>query len=305
MNETELTLIKPGLDLVVKSQALALENADQLPKSEKKGYNKAFSRMLRKLRGEMAGNEPRKLLLDAIQLSALAFAFRKGRKQLRHNRVKAGKQNRKLEQAKEDLEVKLENARKCAKREAIKRSGQLAYEKRQRRWRAFQGWLRTAIRFAQRREPHRTVTAVLQEPVKEPVVIQSPERLRSQAFFELVREVIGRCTDLQLSENELRQLVKRMKNSLQRSPLHHGLDVEQAVANPQKAQEFILNFIRDKTPYIKKIKLEYADLSIQQSTRAKEFRRALVAPEDPTAEAQGCKRNGGADAEKQPVSMAE
>ena len=299
LNETELTLIKPGLDLVVKSQALALENADQLPKSEKKGYNKAFSRMLRELRTKMAANSRRTLLLDAIQLSALAFAFRKGRKQLRHKSAKAGKQNRKLEQAKEDLEVKLENARKCAKRQAISRSGKLAYDKRQRKWRAFQDWLRAAIRSSQRREPRRTVTAVLQEPVKEPVVIQSPERLRSTAFFELTREVIGRCTNLQLSENQLRHLVKRMKNALQRSPLHHELDIEQAIADPKRAQEFILKFIRYKTPYLTMIKLEYADLSTQESTRATEFRRALEAPEDPTAEVQGCKRNGGADAEKQ------
>jgi hypothetical protein len=286
LNETELTLIKPGLDLLVKAQTFALENPDSLPHSNENGYNKTFAKLLQELRTKLSSGSSPTLVVDAVQLSALEFAVRQGRK-LRKKSVKAGKRNRSLAHSMEDLEIKLENARKRSKREAIKRSGQAMYEKRQRRWRGFAGWLRSAIRSARQSKPSRIITVAPQQAQAKPeIVTRNPERMRAQNFFELVREILGRCTDLELSEPEMRHLSRRMMNALRRSPLHHGLDIEGAINKPEKAQDFILDFIRDKTPYIRRIKLEFADLSIRQSTFGASSRPHLVIDQGTAAEAQ-------------------
>ena len=122
------------------------------------------------------------------------------------------------------------------------------------------------------------------ESPQKPKVVINPERLRAQAFFEIVREVIDRCTDLHFSESKVRTLVGQLKQALRRTPLGYDLDVDEAITNPEKAQEGILKFIRGDTPYGKSIKPEYADLSTAQAGRAAKFRKALVV-EAPAPEA--------------------
>ena len=284
LNSTELRLIKPGLDLTAKRLRAALNEQGLQPG---RGYNKQFARKIRDLHRTLArNNEGATLYFDATQISVLVFALSETRRRLLTAKTeRSRKKKRPLIQELEESSEKLVKVRKCAERAAIKESGKTTNGKRRQRWKTFKVWLYSAIRPKTQMPKHAQRPGALREGGIEETELatKNPERLRSQRFREITREVIARCTTLQLSEAALGDLVRRMKSALQCSPVHHGLDLDEAVNHPEKAQEFILDFIRKKTPHEASIKLEYADLSTQQSTRADKFRRATVVELDDTA----------------------
>ncbi len=281
LNSTDLRLIKPGLDLTAKRLRAALNEQGLQPG---RGYNKQFARKIRNLHRTLArNNEGATFYFDATQISVLVFALSETRRKLLTAKTeRSRKKKRPLIQELEESSEKLVKVRKCAERAAIKESGKTTNGKRRQRWKTFKVWLSSAIRPKTQMPKHAQRPGVLCEGGIEETELatKNPERLRSHRFREITREVIARCTTLQLSEAALGDLVRRMKSALQRSPVHHGLDLDEAVNHPENAQEFILDFIRKKTPHKASIKLEYADLSTQQSTRADKFQRASVVKPD-------------------------
>ncbi len=284
LNQTEKTLIRPGLDLIVKSQALAVDNPELLPARKKKEYNKTFARMLRVLRKKLAGNHSGALHLDAVQLSALTLAFRRTRKRLQKKSRQTGKQKPNLTQAMEELEVKLENKRKCAKREAIKRSGKRVYDKRQRNWRTFESWLRAALHVAdkesQRRQGPQPPSQATTEEAETPTI--SPKRLRWQRWQDLIRELIAERMTIQVSESKLPHLVSRLRERMRRSD--DDISPDDVVENPEKAKNYAFEYLTKRRDFKGKVKLGFAwmDISIEQSARSPKFRGSTVVeiPED-------------------------
>lgn len=121
LNRTDLTLIRPGLDLAVKRQQAALNGQGLQPR---RGYDKGFAKMLRDLQGALPSNKAGEFYFDATQISALTFALSETRrKRLQNKTARSRKQNYPLIQKFEMAAVKLQNTRKCAEREDIKRAG--------------------------------------------------------------------------------------------------------------------------------------------------------------------------------------
>jgi hypothetical protein len=303
LNRTDLTLIRPGLDLALKRQQAALNEQGLQPR---RGYDKGFAKMLRDLQGALAGNNAGEFYFDVTQISALTFALSETRrKRLQDKTARSRIQKRPLIQKFEMAAEKLEKIRKCAEREDIKRSGKAAYDKRRQRWKAFKGWLHDAIRAANQKDEQRSGPEPLTQAANtqpDSATIGS-QRLWWQSWQDLLRELIAERTTIQVSESKLPNLVSRLRAQMRRSD--DDISPDDAVENPEKAKNYAFDYLKERRDFKGKIKLgfDWMDFSTESSARADKLRSATVVklPEDDIAETDAPAeiRNGTPDTSKE------
>ena len=276
LNRTDLTLIRPGLDLAVKRQQAALNGQGLQPR---RGYDKGFAKMLRDLQGALPSNKAGEFYFDATQISALTFALSETRrKRLQNKTARSRKQNYPLIQKFEMAAVKLQNTRKCAEREDIKRAGKAAYDKRRQRWKAFKRWLHDAIRAANQKDKQRPGPEPLTQAANtqpDPATI-SPQRLWWQRWQDLLREIIAERMTIQVSESKLPHLVSRLREQMRRSD--DDIAPDDSVENPEKAKKYAFEYLKKRRDFQGKIKLGFgwADASTEGAARGDKIRRATV-----------------------------
>lgn len=195
--------------------------------------------------------------LDAFELAAAALGFGVVRKE------KLVSKDMLASPSLTDLERKIENARKRAKRAAIKQSGLAPYKDQASRWDHFVEWLRFSVLYYRpRRQSQNNHTRLHRE---------QRETMRALAM-EVVVETADREQIYHLVDLARREL--RRKRHVEVSPTLRAL-----LQDPQKARQFLAKFISDRLdPYI--IAPEFQTLDIRQSDRAEKLKLALRLDED-------------------------
>lgn len=272
LNERERTLIKIGLEFVLGHQSTATANPKQKDIRTAQDYSPVMAKMLRRLRTKLVSSNNRKFRLDAIEAAAAQFALRiVVKKDLwKQTRTNAGKlRKREPEQVISSLSNKLENYRRRRQRKESKPSTQAAYRKRQAKWRAFLKWFRGALK-PQKKTSEKKDNSL--ENVSRGTTAAGP--IKTDPLMQMLCKMLHE--NAKVYESELRNVVGRVKQALRRSPERHKLTLQEAGEDPQKAINVLRCFIRESPALHKHLRMEYEDLSVQQSTLAEKFRRATI-----------------------------
>jgi hypothetical protein len=156
------------------------------------------------------------------------------------------------------LECKLENARKCAKRAAIKQSGPAPYKEKADRWSHFVEWMQyNLLYYRPRRQSSKYVTLFYKEQretmraLAMQVVVETADQLRIHQVADLARREIRRQRHVEVSPT-LRALLE----------------------DREKARQFLARFILKRLgPEI--LIPEFQPLDVRQSDRGEKLKLAL------------------------------
>jgi hypothetical protein len=157
------------------------------------------------------------------------------------------------------LERKLENARKCAKRAAIKKTGPAQFKGEADRWKHFVEWMRHSILYYRpRRQTNKNHTRFYKE--------------QRETVRELAMQVVVETADRQQiykMADDARRAVRR-KRHVNVSPTLRALLEDHA-----KTRQFLATFISDRLG--SEILLpEFQPICIRQSENHEKMKRALV-----------------------------
>jgi hypothetical protein len=187
--------------------------------------------------------------LDAIELAAAALAFRIVRKE------KLVSKEMLASPSAAGLGRKLENARKRAKRAAIKQNGQDLYKVQADRWEHFIEWMHHDIlNYRLRRQSNKHVTRFYKE--------------QREAMRALAMQVVVETAD----QKQIHELADNARREIRRR--RHDPTVRGLLADQNQAREFLAMFILKRLgPRI--LKRDFQPLCIRQSDNGEKLKRAL------------------------------
>ena len=276
LNDQEISLIKLGLEFVLDRITAAALNPELQSKPGPDGYNRVRVTMLKRLRAELVSKGSGGFRLGVIQVAAGQLALRVTRQNELWRKAKTcsgTKRKREPEAIIGRLEAKLENYRRCRKREDVARLGADKYIKQRDKWQAFLGWLSNAIALESAGGiSYRSVRAV-------PAQANPAPGCDRASLFDLLlnatRDVTKGCT-----ETELRYVASRARDASRRSPLRYDLDSVDSFNDPDVARRFLVSFILKNDRFRHFLNSEYEPDIVKQSARAARMRAAMVVPEE-------------------------
>ncbi len=194
--------------------------------------------------------------LTCIQWALAAFAVRVGRDTLAADGTS-------------ELERKIENCRKRAKRKTVSRLGSAEYESAQTRWGMSLRWIRyyvlpmrtsrgPALKLAMRREQYQEMFRLAEEVLSERCV-ETP-----------AKELVAKFVTLAIAE------IRRFR--------HPGIKVKELIRNPANGKDFLYEFIKkrmDKRGTELKLKFEYLPRCVQAAIKTEKFKTAMVIDDSP------------------------
>jgi hypothetical protein len=193
----------------------------------------------------------RKLRLTAFELAALAFLLRVSPTVTSRKRIPAGHL---------DLLRKIENYRRRARRAAIKRNGEAAYESAAGRWKQFLNWMRFNLIY----------------PPKAPS--WSPRRVwreRREGLARLITTMLEHYRYEPLTDSEMRRIVRLFKEELRRG--RHPVTLRELLnSEPETRYEFLFGVLRKKLELRPTASATFP-LDILLSNRADRFRNRDLA----------------------------
>jgi hypothetical protein len=195
----------------------------------------------------------RKVDLNCFELAVAALAFRVVRKE------KLVSRDMLMSPSVAGLECKIENARRCARRSAIKQIGPASYEEKADRWSHFVEWMRYNLLYYRPRRPSN----------KNGTLFYKEER---ETMRKLAMQVVIETADQQ----QIHRLVDQARRELRRqrhvevSPTLRAL-----LKDHEKARQFLAMFIlKHLDPEI--LVPEFQSLDVRQSGREEKLKRALM-----------------------------
>jgi hypothetical protein len=274
LNEQERVFIRMGLQFLLSHQTKALATSASKETRASQGYSPLLDRMLKRVRYKLASKNSNKFRFDAIEVLTAQKALRVfvERELWKGTNTNAGKHRKKEpERILANLGTKLENYRRCRKRQALKSPKHKAYLRHKARWKRYTQWLRLALKCES------NTTGFKGNVPKATPCKPATESIRNadaDPLFEMLCKMLEK--DATAYESELRAVVRNVRQALRRSSVHHQISLEAAVENPEEAINVLRLFIWKSPTLRKHLKLEHESPDVQQSTRAEKFRRALA-----------------------------
>jgi len=251
----EVGVIMPGLDLIFKEMGTPFGCLTELQFRANEVYR---DRCLDEEMGDYVLSCRNKLKftgawcvvdLNCFEFAAAANAFRVVRKE------KLVSKDMLASPSVAGLERKIENARRCAKRSAIKQIGPASYKEKADRWGHFVEWMRFNLLSPRLRRKTRNGVWLLRKEQRE-------------TMRELAMQVVVETAD----QTQIYHLADLARREIRRG--RHGTTLRALLADHDKARQFLaIFFLKRLDPEI--LVPEFQPLCVLQSNCGEQLKRAL------------------------------